>query len=503
MKRLFLISLFLFLCVQTVPAAPGTVHMLFFYAETCDHCQDVLHNLLPDLMKQYPLEIRFYEVNDPANYEILLQTEKIYKDHDNKDYPIIFFDAYSYASVKEIMQKDMVGTLARVVADGGCQYPRVPPPTDSNATAKSADLTTVSPVLATISVAYFYETGCAKCGRTKQDLNVLAKEYPQLRIREYNIDDAKALNEALCDKYKVPQKYRLTGPAVFIGDHFIHFEQVDYMYDALKERIDQYVATGSKAPWNIKIDTQKITQMVTERFKSIGIIAILLAGLLDGINPCAFATIVFFISYLTLAGRKGREILYVGSAFTSAIFVTYLGVGLGFFKFIKSLDFLPLLSRGIYIFTIIVALIFGLLSFYDYFKYRKGHFGESILKLPNFLRKRLNKVIRKRARTRNFVITAFVTGFLVSLLEFACTGQVYLPTVIFVSKLPGHQMRAVMLMVLYNVAFIIPLIVIFIMAYKGVTSHRLADTWKKNAAMVKIGLGIFFIGLAILLYLYM
>jgi cytochrome c biogenesis protein CcdA len=62
----------------------------------------------------------------------------------------------------------------------------------------------------------------------------------------------------------------------------------------------------------------------------MGWLAVVLAGLVDGLNPCAFATIIFFVSYLSLSGKKGKEILITGASFTVGVFIAYLLVVLGF-----------------------------------------------------------------------------------------------------------------------------------------------------------------------------
>ncbi|MGF1655598.1 MAG: hypothetical protein ACFCU3_01325 [Verrucomicrobiales bacterium] len=51
------------------------------------------------------------------------------------------------------------------------------------------------------------------------------------------------------------------------------------------------------------------------------------AGLLDGLNPCAFATIIFLLSYLQVARKSGREILQIGVAYILGVFCTYFALG--------------------------------------------------------------------------------------------------------------------------------------------------------------------------------
>jgi cytochrome c biogenesis protein CcdA len=93
------------------------------------------------------------------------------------------------------------------------------------------------------------------------------------------------------------------------------------------------------------------------------------------------------------------------------------------------------------------------------------------------------------------VIGAFVTGVVVSFLELACTGQVYLPTIIFVVSQPEMRVRALVFLVLYNLLFILPLVVVFIMAYYGTGSKQFANFLQERAATVKLGMTLLFAAL--------
>ena len=65
------------------------------------------------------------------------------------------------------------------------------------------------------------------------------------------------------------------------------------------------------------------------------------------------------------------------------------------------------------------------------------------------------------------------------------------------STLPELRGRAVLFLVLYNLMFIVPLIIVFILAYFGTTSKDLTAFLKKHAAAVKLGMAIVFLALAI------
>lgn len=224
-----------------------------------------------------------------------------------------------------------------------------------------------------------------------------------------------------------------------------------------------------------------------------GIVTVIGAGFWDGLNPCAFATIVFFISYLAFLGRKGREILAVGAAFALGVFLTYLFVGMGLLKVLEKLPFLTALSHWVYGLTALFCLIMAVFSFLDYLKARRGEFQEMTLRIPLRLRQRINRVIREGAQAKAFVPVAFVTGFIVSIIELACTGQVYLPTIIFVLGTPGMQGQVFLYLLLYNLAFILPLVIVFGLTYFGTTSEQLSIFVSRRTAMIKLGTSVLFL----------
>ena len=106
------------------------------------------------------------------------------------------------------------------------------------------------------------------------------------------------------------------------------------------------------------------------------------------------------------------------------------------------------------------------------------------------------------SRIVKLAVTGFVIGILVSVFEFACTGQIYLPTILIMLRIPGMKFRAFRYLLLYNFLFILPLIIIFILAWKGVTSEQLGKVMMKNLGKTKILLALLFFGLGIFVLLY-
>ncbi|MDY0382534.1 MAG: hypothetical protein RBS20_02185 [Atribacterota bacterium] len=352
-----------------------------------------------------------------------------------------------------------------------------------------------------VYIADFFEPGCLDCEKAARLLEQIAFQYPQVEIKKFDISTPTGVTtaEQLGEIYGVPEYARLVVPIIYIGDSYFLREHINY--DNLLNLVEQIKYEEFPPPWEkIEEDLSSVQQRLVERFQSFGIGAIAISGLIDGINPCAFATIIFFISYLALIKRTGRDLLLVGSMFTLAIFLTYFLIGAGALKAVTTLSFLPL-ARQIFIFvTAGIGIILGTLSLLDYLKYKKtGQTGDATLQLPPRIKQMIHSTIRKNVKTSNFIIMAAVTGFMVSILELACTGQIYLPTLIFISNVPEFRANALVYLLLYNLMFVVPLILVFLFTYWGTSSQRWAELTKQHFGAIKLIMAVLFFGLAILL----
>lgn len=346
-----------------------------------------------------------------------------------------------------------------------------------------------------IYAAYFYDPGCDVCERAEHDLGYLERDYPQLIVQRYDVRDHALLNQHLCLQAGVPEDRHLTAPALFVGDRALVGGEVRYR--AIEDLIAPYLISGAAEPWAGWEESQAAAEeAIVTRFSSFGLLTVAGAGLLDGVNPCAFATMIFLVSYLSLRKRRGKELLATGAAFTLGVFVTYLGVGFGFLRFLAALPFLQVIGKWVYGVTAVICLTLAWGSIMDYRKARQGRLQDMTLKLPERLRELSKRLIREGTGARRFVLSALLLGVAVSLVELACTGQVYLPTMIYVLGVPVLRARATLALLIYNLMFIAPLVAVFVMVYYGTTSEQLIAWLGKHAPAVKIGMAVLFVALA-------
>jgi len=348
-----------------------------------------------------------------------------------------------------------------------------------------------------VYVAYFYERGCPECARSGSLLDYLKTRYSGLVVKEIDIEnpDGKLLNESLCERLKVPDKSRLTAPTLFFSDDFLIGQDIGRA--SVERLIEKYAKMESAPPWELaQAELVDAETRILERFRGIKATAVAVAGLLDGLNPCAVATLIFFISYLTMRRRDRREVLLVGLAFSLSVLVTYFLVGMGFLGVVKWITAIPSISRIVYVIALLLATGLGILSLYDYVLCRRGRISNMVLQMPGFLKERVRGVIRKEVKVSRYVLAALATGFFVSLLELGCTGQVYLPTILFVSRFEAMRVSAMGYLALYNTMFIVPLLAVFGLAYFGTGSERLSFWFQNHVGTVKLATSLLFFSLA-------
>jgi cytochrome c biogenesis protein CcdA len=332
-----------------------------------------------------------------------------------------------------------------------------------------------------IVLTYYYSPGCPSCER------FLADEVPRL-ARELGVE------------------IEVRRRDVFAPGVFEEYEQIARSFGIKELRAFPALQVGDTALLqgegeigsNLEATLRGALPPAAapEPGAALTVLPVLAGGLLDGINPCAFTTLIFMLSALVLAGRGRREVLAIGGFFSLAVFVTYFAVGLGLFTALRAASSFSVVSRVIRWVLVGVLVVFTTLSVRDAVLAYRGRSTEMALQLPRFLKRRIHASIRGRVRSTALVLSSLALGFLVSIFEFACTGQVYLPTLAYLSRI--GQTRAVFLLAVYNLGFIAPLLAVFAASYAGVTSQRITVLFQRHLVAVKVAFALFFLALAAL-----
>lgn len=312
----------------------------------------------------------------------------------------------------------------------------------------------------------FYGDGCPHCAAIEPFIESMQTKYPDLEIQKFEIYNNRP-NLVLFNKYLyaygVPES-KSGVPAIFIGNDYLvgdtpivnHFEEKIIANNGtacpdLEKIIDASGQIGEASP----------TKIITE----LSLLTIIGAAIVDSINPCAFAVLLILLGFLLTTSNKDTA-LKGGLAFTLSIYVAYFLFGLGLFSALQ----ISGLSYWFYKIIGLLAIIIGLANIKDFFWYGGGGF---VMEIPRSWRPTLKKMLSAVTSPSG----AFLMGFIVCLFELPCTGGPY----IFVLGLLAERstmIAAIPILLLYNLFFVIPLLLITFVMYAGLKNIEEMSQWK-------------------------
>ncbi len=350
----------------------------------------------------------------------------------------------------------------------------------------------------------FYSESCHSCAAVKKEVmpEIESEFYGKIVVTYLNIADLDNYKKLISLQQEYGDKASNAIPVAYFQKNMLFGELS--IRSRLRNIINDYLKADKSANSALELGNLDLAAYFAN-FKPLVIIG---AGLIDGVNPCAFTVIVFFISFLALQGYRRRELIVIGLLFIFSVFFTYLLIGLGIFNFLYRMEEFLFISRFFNIAIGVLSIVLGFMAVYDLVKFRRtGETAGLLLQLPQVIKKRIHAVIgdhyrikdkTKGAPNKRSLIflgaSALSTGFLVSVLESICTGQTYLPTIVFILKTKG-QLRALWYLLIYNFMFIVPLFIIFVLALTGATSEHFSKFLKKHMLTVKFLMAVLFFGL--------
>lgn len=334
-----------------------------------------------------------------------------------------------------------------------------------------------------ITAFYFYGDGCSNCEKIKPLIAALETKYPDLRLTRFEVYN----NASNAQRFsEMSRQYGVANPKIpliFIGNTFlIGSVEINNRFESEILIEKQRRTSGNRTAGPVTPGKESTTPA-----NSLFSLPIVIgAAIVDSINPCGLSVLVFLLIPMATAGSR-RRILLVGGAYITAMFLFHLLVGIGLFSTISFSG----LTREFALAGGAIALLLGIITIADVLR-NKEHF---ILSIPESQKGMLGNYIRAAS-----LPAAFVLGILAGILGFSCTGGIY----ISILGLMGREMTVMAglpWLVLYNLVYIFPLILITLVVAYGISPER-ADTmrekYKRTVRMV-IGLILVVLGAVILL----
>ena len=335
-------------------------------------------------------------------------------------------------------------------------------------------------------IYFFYGIGCAHCVRVEkffEEQDILEKYPVEKKEVYFDKDNAVLFNKILTEK-DVPINERgvpiiVIGDKVIVGDKPI-IDNFVIEADKFLKQVDETTIGETELK---KIETNK--QLEPKIESDLTLIAVIGASVVDAINPCAFAVLIILMSTILVAG-DGKKALRSGIAFATSIFISYFLMGLGMYKAISMGGFSDIFYKIIGW----LAFALGLFNLKDYFWYGKGF----LIEVPVAWRPNLKKLIKSVSSP----FGAFSVGFIVSLILLPCTSGPYIVILGMLAK-NSLQAKAVFYLILYNIIFVSPMILISLAVYKGFDPKKAEEMRQKRLKTLHLIAGVLMLAMSIVI----
>jgi len=339
------------------------------------------------------------------------------------------------------------------------------------------------------NLVYFYSVTCPHCKNVKPYLNQWERQYKDtVKVIRYEVTTSQKnrnLYFNFVDAYGIPRN-DAGYPLIFIGNDYFLGDQP--IISGLEAKIQACQNNSCLLKNDLDEQVGGLKEVGISARSKVTLGLVLGAGFIDSINPCAIGVLLFLIGFIVAIRGTKRKMLTIGFVYIFAVFLSYYLAGLGLLKIISVFDiatYIRWIAAGILI-------IAGVISLKGVFQQE----NETLFKIPDRAKPTIERFLKKAT-----IPAVFIAGFLVSAFELPCTGQVYLGILSIIAN-EQQKLSGYLYLLLYNLIFVLPLIVILLLAAMGLNIQRMEKVRLEKRRWIRLILALLMIGLALWLILY-
>ncbi|HTY15390.1 MAG TPA: cytochrome c biogenesis CcdA family protein [Methanoregulaceae archaeon] len=352
------------------------------------------------------------------------------------------------------------------------------------ASGTASNTTRISDLIASeppghVVVYFFYNQFCGECQKSLTFFEGFRERHPEVVVRSFDIannPDNQQLFQQFDDRYGVPLS---PVPAVFTGEwEIMGNENIQSHLDEIVSAEEANLTAGSP-PFTLPA----IPSITTTGTQELTVPIVIGSAIVDGLNPCALAVLLFLLVTIVSVGSRKR-MLQVGLTYIGAVFLFYLISGLGVFAFVQVTGIPKIFSTV----AAAVAIIVGLVMIKEAFYPGRG----LLLAIPESKKDTITRYIHEST-----LPAAFILGILVGIFELPCTGGIYLAILSMITSRMTVT-AGLPLLILYNIAFVIPLLITLAIVYFGIPPERLENWRNERRLLIRLIMGLVMIGIGII-----
>ncbi len=216
--------------------------------------------------------------------------------------------------------------------------------------------------------------------------------------------------------------------------------------------------------------------------------AVVVTGLLDSVNPCAFAVILLLVAFLYTLRQSRQRVLQLGLIYIAMIFIVYFAIGLGILRAVR------LSSEPHFVARAGSWLLIGL-GLINVLEVRFPNFPIK-LHIPHRAMGTINHLIRQAS-----VPATMGVGLLTGLCTFPCSGGVYV-SILTLLNAKTTLAWGVAYLGLYNLLFVLPLLVIVFAAGNRVVAKRWASWERHQSRWIRLAFGFSMMALGVIMLVF-
>jgi cytochrome c biogenesis protein CcdA len=348
----------------------------------------------------------------------------------------------------------------------------------------------------------FYVVTNRDCEPCNEKLEAIKAYFPESKFTEYELADSdtrdrfNAIDDVIGEAY-LPMP--LVG--VFNGERLICIvaggqtkEDWDDILGSAQEGIPLYLQdTHGRAEYKKTIvDAEDIASleeffteehMMEEATSFWGLLApISIAAMIDAVNPCAISVLLVMLTFVSYGVERG-SVLKTGIYFCSAVFLSYLLIGLGLIRIFPHVIYIKYA-------VVIFAFLLGIMRILEFFLGERKH-------LPSAFRGQMTKRLERVSDPG----TAFAAGIVTAALLMPCSSAPYFLALNLISN-KSTFFGGFALLCLYNLIIVTPLLAITVMIHTlGVKTMDLKFWMVEKKRVINLILGLGLVLLASLVFL--
>ncbi|HZV82843.1 MAG TPA: thioredoxin family protein, partial [Geobacteraceae bacterium] len=348
-----------------------------------------------------------------------------------------------------------------------------------------------------VTLHFFWGEGCPHCAEAEPFLDGLAKKYPALQIRSYEVYNHPENVDLLMTMARERGKEAKSVPTVILGKAMIagfNEDKAAAIESEVRAQLQLHVqaAAGATPP---REGNDAVTLPLFGRLDpeatSLPVFTALIAAL-DSFNPCAFFVLLFLLSLLIHAHSRVRMALVGGTFvfFSGFVYFIFMAAWLNIFLLAGTM-------KAVTVAAGVVALVVAALNIKDFFLFEKG----VSLVIPEGKKPKLFERMRNLVRSES--LPAMLTGTVVlaaaaNSYELLCTAgfPMVFTRVLTLKALP--QSIYYLYLALYNVIYMIPLAIIVAIFTATLGSRKLSE-WQGRVLKLLSGIMMLMLGGVILL----